>query len=71
MSQEQIEAMVSHKQFHAKAEYLLGELHDLIITVPVKGMIEEDCQRCCLLNRLNDLHSAVNGATVKDFIPNQ
>ena len=73
MSKDRIkaEAESNHKQFHEMAEDLIDSLSNLINTLPLKGMKEEDCQHCCLMNRMNELASAINGTTVEDFLPNQ
>lgn len=60
---------ISYEQFVEQAEALIEQFEVLIEQMPEKGLIEEDCQRLCLQNRLNELSYTVNGTTAEDFEP--
>ena len=50
---------------------LKGHIYDcreLINKMPKKGDTEEDCQKLCLLNRLNEFEYFVNGVISDDLI---
>jgi hypothetical protein len=54
--------------FQEKAQEHLDSMQELINTfMPDKGLKEEDSQKICLINALNNLEHYVNGVTNKDF----
>lgn len=58
---------INHAEFVEQAESLTDQLRVLIEQMPSKGLVEEDCQKLCLINRLNDLEYTINGTTDEDF----
>lgn len=62
---------LNHAEFVEQAEALTDQLRVLIEQMPSKGLKEEDCQRLCLLNRLNDFEYTVNGTEPEDFVDDE
>jgi len=62
------DAMVNHLQFRREAESLIDALNHLIIRIPQKGNTSDECQRCLLTQKINELSSAINGTTIEDFM---
>jgi hypothetical protein len=51
---------------------LLAEIEDVVQhQMPKKGLIEEDCQRQCLLNSIMHLEANISGISAEDLIPNE
>jgi predicted Zn-ribbon and HTH transcriptional regulator len=48
----------------------IEQLQTLIERLPQKGDKQEDCQRVCLQQRLNELESAINGTEAEDLTEN-
>jgi len=55
------------EQFQKKAYRYIDELNTLFIAIPSKGDTEAECQRVCLINRLNDLQFAIAGTDDTDL----
>lgn len=60
---------ITKEVFVEQAEAIIDQFQALIDQMPEKGIVEEDCQRLCLQNRLNDLQYTVNGTEPEDFEP--
>ncbi len=55
-------------KFKAILELKLGEIETLVQdNMPSKGNVESDCQRLCLINRINNLSSCINSIEQSDL----
>ena len=55
------------KEFKSKAEDLLGQLENLVQTMPQKGNKSTDCQRVYLQQQINEVYYAINGTEQSDL----
>lgn len=56
------------QDFKEQLEFHISEIEDLIHSLPDKGNSEEESQKVCLQNRLNDLYYTVNGVEQSDLV---
>ncbi len=58
------------KVYKDKLNDLIWEIEQLIEKMPYKGDSENESQKVCLTNRLNEFYYSVNGIEDEDFILN-
>ena len=54
--------------FQSEAEEHTYQLKKLFKKLPQKGLKEEDCQRVCLMNALENLNRCIFGTTKEDLV---
>ena len=58
-------------KFRQRIETHLSKIEDLILSIPQKGDICQDCQRMCLHEALNTFWYTLNGTKQEDLESNE